>query len=100
MTETASVMRRLPDVPQRLQCDGCGNFGGNESTNLGVHIDIVPGRGASATLMQIDAVVNQQALMASHTNDFKLMMIATSCAMLLAMLPRHDGPAMAVAAMK
>ena len=60
-------------------------------------------QGDPATLMQIDAMVNQQALMVSYTNDFKLMMIVTLCAIPLAMLlrrPRRGGPAASAAAME
>ena len=39
-------------------------------------------------LSQIDALVNQQSLMISYINDFKLMMIVTLCAIPLAMLLR------------
>ncbi|HTV67769.1 MAG TPA: DHA2 family efflux MFS transporter permease subunit [Rhizobiaceae bacterium] len=45
-------------------------------------------QGNAAALSQIDALVNQQALMISYVNDFKLMMIVTLCAIPLALLLR------------
>jgi DHA2 family multidrug resistance protein len=53
-------------------------------------------QGNAAALSQIDALVNQQALMISYVNDFKLMMIVTLCAIPLTLLLRK--PKMAPAA--
>lgn len=44
--------------------------------------------GNSTALSQIDQLVNQQALMISYVDDFKLMMIVTFCAIPLALLLR------------
>ena len=44
--------------------------------------------GNPAALSQVDMLVNQQALMISYINDFKLMMIVTLCAIPLALLLR------------
>ncbi|MBX3579572.1 MAG: DHA2 family efflux MFS transporter permease subunit [Rhizobiaceae bacterium] len=45
--------------------------------------------GNPAALAQIDALVNQQALMISYVDDFKLMMLVTLCAIPLALLLRR-----------
>ena len=42
--------------------------------------------------MQIDGLVNIQALMISYINDFKLMMIVTLCAIPLVLLLRKPAP--------
>ncbi len=44
--------------------------------------------GDPTALSQIDNLVNQQSLMISYVNDFKLMMIITLCAIPLALLLR------------
>ena len=46
-------------------------------------------QGGVAALSQIDGLVNQQALMISYIDDFKLMMIVTMCAVPLALLLRR-----------
>lgn len=46
-------------------------------------------QGGVAALTQIDGLVNQQALMISYIDDFKLMMIVTMCAVPLALLLRR-----------
>lgn len=46
-------------------------------------------QGDATALLQIDALVNQQALMISYIDDFKLMMIVTICALPLALLLRR-----------
>jgi len=51
--------------------------------------------GDPAALMQIDGLVNIQALMISYVNDFKLMMIVTLCALPLVFLLRKPAPASA-----
>ena len=55
------------------------------------------GRGAATgdhrLLSQLDALVNQQALMISYIDDFKLMMIVTMAAIPLALLLRRPGQA-------
>lgn len=57
----------------------------------------MPGAAAGnvSTLSQLDQLVNQQALMISYIDDFKLMMIVTLCAIPLALLLRK--PKMAAA---
>ena len=49
--------------------------------------NLIP-QGNLATLGQLDALVNQQALMISYNNDFKLMMLVTLCAIPLSLLLR------------
>jgi len=51
--------------------------------------------GDVAALSQVDALVNQQALMISYIDDFKLMMIVTICAVPLALLLRRPQAAAA-----
>ena len=46
-------------------------------------------QGDLTALSQVDALVNQQALMISYIDDFKLMMIVTICAVPLALLLRR-----------
>ena len=51
---------------------------------------LMPGSGGSpAMLSQLDGLVNQQALMISYIDDFKLMMIVTMLAVPLALLLRR-----------
>jgi len=54
--------------------------------------------GSPAALSQVDMLVNQQALMISYINDFKLMMIVTLCAIPLALLLRKPPAAVPHAA--
>lgn len=57
--------------------------------------------GDPAALSRLDQLVNQQALMISYIDDFKLMMIVTLCAIPLALLlrkPRAAAPAAAAQA--
>ncbi|MGE0847646.1 MAG: DHA2 family efflux MFS transporter permease subunit [Flavobacteriaceae bacterium] len=59
--------------------------------------------GDPASLMRFDQLVNQQALMISYNNDFKIMMIVTLCAIPLAFIlrkPRPAGPQMQAAALE
>ncbi len=49
--------------------------------------NLIP-QGNLATLGQLDGLVNQQALMISYNNDFKLMMLVTLCAIPLSLLLR------------
>jgi len=63
--------------------------------------DLLPGFATDpATLQVLDGLVNQQALMISYNNDFKLMMLVTLFAIPLAMLLRKPktGPAAAAPA--
>jgi MFS transporter, DHA2 family, multidrug resistance protein len=56
---------------------------------------LVPGVRSLATLQQMDGLVNQQALMISYINDFKLMMYITLAAMpLVWLLRKPSGAAM------
>ncbi len=58
-------------------------------------------QGDPMALAQIDSLVNQQAMMISYIDDFKLMMIITLCAIPLALLlkkPRMQAPTGAPAA--
>lgn len=52
--------------------------------------------GDPATLSRLDGLVNQQALMISYINDFKLMMIVTICAIPLALILRKPRPVAAL----
>mgnify|MGYP003642378722 CR=1 FL=1 len=64
--------------------------------------DLMPGFATNPAQLQIlDGLVNQQALMISYNNDFKLMMMVTLFAIPLALMlrkPRHAAPAGAPAA--
>ncbi|KGF70970.1 DSBA oxidoreductase [Hoeflea sp. BAL378] len=59
--------------------------------------EIMPGFATNpASLQVLDGLVNQQALMISYNNDFKLMMMVTLLAIPLALMlrkPRHAAPA-------
>ncbi|WP_417417116.1 DHA2 family efflux MFS transporter permease subunit [Hoeflea sp.] len=63
--------------------------------------DLLPGSTSNPAVLQtLDALVNQQSLMISYNNDFKLMMMVTLVAIPLALLLRAPkaAPAAAVAA--
>ena len=47
--------------------------------------------GDARSLIQLDGLDNQQALMISYVDDFKLMMIVTLCALPLALMLRRPG---------
>ncbi len=57
-------------------------------------IEAMPGAAAGdpTSLMQIDGLVNIQALMIAYINDFKLMMVVTLCAIPLVFLLRKPVP--------
>jgi DHA2 family multidrug resistance protein len=60
--------------------------------------DLLPGFATNPTVLQtLDGLVNQQALMISYNNDFKLMMLVTLFAVPLAMLLRKPKAAAAAA---
>ena len=60
--------------------------------------DLLPGFATNPTVLQtLDDLVNQQALMISYNNDFKLMMLVTLFAIPLAMLLRKPKAATAAA---
>jgi MFS transporter, DHA2 family, multidrug resistance protein len=62
--------------------------------------DLLPGAAVTdPTMLQtLDILVNQQALMISYNNDFKLMMLVTLCAIPLALLLRRPKAATAAPA--
>jgi DHA2 family multidrug resistance protein len=62
-------------------------------------IEAMPGAAAGdpTSLMQIDGLVNIQALMIAYINDFKLMMVVTLCAIPLVFLLRKPVPVRAAA---
>lgn len=63
---------------------------------------VIPNAASSPEMLQVlDGLVNQQALMISYNNDFKLMMVVTLCAVPLALMlrkPKMAAPAGAPAA--
>jgi MFS transporter, DHA2 family, multidrug resistance protein len=61
--------------------------------------DLLPGSATNPAVLQtLDGLVNQQALMISYNNDFKLMMLVTLFAIPLALLLRRPKAAPAAAA--